>query len=147
MKPLKLKPAPTGRARTARRKPIDWEGQEQAQLCGILKLKHPAAYRLLHHIPNGGHRHPVVAAKLNGQGVKAGVSDLNLTMARGGWFGLFIEFKAAAPHDSAVSPEQNAFILRVEQQGYYATVCRGVDEALRVIEWYLALPPTQVVRP
>lgn len=146
MKPLNIK-AVGAVPRTLRRPRIDWEGQQQAQLFGILKIKHPEFYRLAYHVPNGGHRHKATAGKMRAQGVKAGVSDIAVTLARGGWFGLYIEFKAAPPNDSAVSPEQNAFILRVEQQGYYATVCRGVEEALRVIEWYLALPPTQVVRP
>lgn len=145
MKPVKSK-ALGAAPRPLRRKPIDWEGKEQTMLMGILKVKHPEAYRLIYHIPNGGHRHPVVAAKLTGQGVKPGVSDLNLPIARGGWFGLFIEFKASPPHDSDVTEAQTAFLLRVEQQGYYATVCRGVDDALRVIEDYLRQPRTQVVR-
>lgn len=134
-----------GAPRPLRKSKIDWEGQQQALLFGILKVKHPEVYRLAYHVPNGGHRHPAVAGKLRAQGVKAGVSDIVLPMARGGWFGLYIEFKAAPPHDAAVSQEQSAFLLRVEQQGYYATVCRGVDDALRVLEQYLAQPRTQVV--
>ncbi|MEL7937658.1 VRR-NUC domain-containing protein [Pseudomonas delhiensis] len=140
--PLRLARVP----RPPRKPRADWEGQEQAQLFGILKIKHPEVYRLAYHVPNGGHRHPAVAGKLRAQGVKAGVSDIVLPMARGGWFGLYIEFKATPPHDAAVSQEQTAFLLRVEQQGYYATVCRGVDDALRVIEQYMAQPRTEVVR-
>ena len=36
-------------------------------------------------------------------------------------------------------------LAEADREGYYATVCRGVDEALRVIEQYLAQPRTQVV--
>lgn len=139
-RPIARTPRPQRRPRT------DWEGQQQASLFGILKVKHPEAYRLAYHIPNGGHRHPAVGEKLRLQGVKAGVSDIHLPMARGGWFGLYIEFKAAPPHDADLTDQQTAFLLRVEQQGYYATVCRGVDEALRVIEQYLAQPRTEVVK-
>lgn len=140
-------PRPLARApRPMRRPKIDWEGMEQAALFSILAVKHPEAYRNTWHTPNGGHRHIKVAAEMKRQGVKAGVPDIHLAQARGGWLGLFIEFKAAAPNDARVSPEQTAFLLRLEREGYYATVCRGVDEALRVIEQYLAQPRTQVVR-
>lgn len=140
LRPLARSPRPL------RQPKIDWEGKEQAALFAILAVKHPEVARLAFHVPNGGHRHIKVAAEMKRQGVKAGVSDIILPMARGGWFGLFIEFKAAPPNDSRVSPEQNAFLLRMEQQGYYATVCRGIDEALRVIEHYLALPRTEAVK-
>lgn len=140
-------PRPVARTpRPLRRPKVDWEGMEQATLFSILAVKYPEAARLAFHVPNGGHRHISVAAEMKRQGVKAGVSDIVLPMARGGWFGLFIEFKATPPNDSRVSPEQNAFLVRVEREGYYATVCRGLDDALRVIEQYLAQPRTEVVR-
>ena len=140
-----LRPIPHS-PRTLRKPKFDWEGKEQAALFSILALKHPEAYRLAFHVPNGGHRHIKVAAEMKRQGVKAGVSDIVLPMARGGWFGLFLEFKGAPPNDARVSPEQNAFLVRIEQQGYYATVCRGVDDALRIIEWYLAQPRTEAMK-
>ena len=140
-------PRPIARTpRPLRRPKVDWEGMEQATLFSILAVKHPEAARLAFHVPNGGHRHIKVAAEMKRQGVKAGVSDIVLPMARGGWFGLFVEFKAAPPNDARVSPEQSAFLVRMEREGYYATVCRGVDDALRVIEQYLAQPRTEAVR-
>lgn len=138
-------PRPLARApRPMRRPKIDWEGMEQAALFAILTLKHPEVARLAFHVPNGGHRHIKVAAEMKRQGVKAGVSDIVIPMAGGSWFGLFIEFKAAPPNDARVSPEQSAFLIRMEREGYFATVCRGVDDALRVIEQYLAQPRTEV---
>ncbi|WP_375738057.1 VRR-NUC domain-containing protein [Pseudomonas boanensis] len=136
----------TGPRRTARRPAMDYEGTEQAMLFKWLQLKHPKAARLAYHVPNGGHRVKAVASKLKAQGVKAGVSDIVLPMARGGYFGLYIEFKATPPHDSTVSDSQTAFLMAVELEGYMAIVCRGVNEAMQVIEGYLALAPTQVVR-
>lgn len=131
------------RKAAVRRPAVDYEGNEQIALFRWMQLRHPTAYKLAYHVPNGGHRVKAVAAKLKAQGVKAGVSDIVLPMARGGYFGLFIEFKATPPHDAPVSTSQQAFLLAVEQQGYMAMVCRGLTEAMEVIEGYLALEPTQ----
>jgi hypothetical protein len=49
--------------------------------------------RLLFHIPNGGRRDPVEARHLKEQGVKKGVPDLCLPVARGGFNALYIELK------------------------------------------------------
>lgn len=94
------------------------------------------------HVPNGGHRVKAVAAKLKSQGVKAGVPDLVLPMARGGFFGLYIEFKAAPPNDAAVSASQHGFIQALNAQGYLAVVCRGHRDAMEALRSYLLLPKT-----
>ena len=49
--------------------------------------------KLLHHIPNGGRRDPIEAKHLKAQGVKPGVPDLCLPVARGNFHGLYIEMK------------------------------------------------------
>ena len=49
--------------------------------------------KLLHHIPNGGRRDPVEAKHLKQQGVKSGVPDLCLPVARRDYHGLYIEMK------------------------------------------------------
>lgn len=126
---------------------IDYEGMEQKALFNWLNIKHPAAAKLAFHVPNGGHRVKAVAAKLKAQGVKAGVSDIVLPMARGGYFGLFIEFKATPPHDAVVSTSQHSFLQSVELQGYLAIVCRGLQEAMDVISGYMAMPMTVAVKP
>ena len=129
-----------------RRPSVDYEGKEQASLFKWLALQHPRAFKLAYHVPNGGHRVKAVAAKLKGQGVKAGVSDIVLPMARGGYFGLYIEFKATPPHDSPVTESQHSYLMSVELQGYMALVCRGINEAIEVINGYMAMPPTQAVK-
>ena len=132
------------RARKPRAKPVDREGLEQAALMEHLQLRFPEAFRLIYHVPNGGHRHKLVAVKLKGQGVKAGVPDLVLPMARGGYFGLYIEFKAEPPFDAAVSPSQDAYIQALLDQGYLAIVCRGQVDAMEALRAYLLLPKTVV---
>ena len=130
------------RAKPARAKPVDREGQEQAALMTELQLRYPDAHKLIYHVPNGGHRVKAVAAKLKGQGVKAGVPDLVLPMARGGFFGLYIEFKARPPYDAAVSPSQDAYLQALNDQGYLAIVCRGSIDAVEAIRAYLLQPAT-----
>jgi hypothetical protein len=139
-----LKPAPLFRAKKPRAKPIDREGLEQAALMAEVALRYPAAAKLIYHVPNGGHRHKQVAVKLKEQGVKAGVPDLVLPMARGGYFGLYIEFKAKPPFDAAVSPSQDAYLQALQDQGYLAIVCRGSIDALEHIRAYLLQPQTEV---
>lgn len=132
------------KASSNRAKPVDREGLEQAGLIKELELRLPAVAALIYHVPNGGHRHKLVAIKLKGQGVKAGVPDLVLPMARGGYFGLYLEFKATAPNDAAVSASQHAWIRRLNEQGYLAIVCRGHLDAMEQIRAYLQLPQTVV---
>lgn len=140
MKPFAAKPfSPT----TARAKPMDREGQEQAALMREIEMRHPEVFLLMYHVPNGGHRHKAVAAKLKGQGVKAGVPDLVLPMARGGFFGLYIEFKATVD-PAPVSASQHAYIDRLNLQGYLAIVCRGHFDAMEQLRAYLRLAPTRV---
>ncbi len=130
--------------RVTRAKPVDREGLEQAALIKELELRLPDVAALIYHVPNGGHRHKQVAVKLKGQGVKAGVPDLVLPMARGGYFGLYLEFKATAPNDAAVSASQHVWIRRLNDQGYLAIVCRGHFDAMEQIRAYLRLAPTVV---
>ena len=130
--------------RTARAKPADREGQEQAALMREVELRYPEAFKLIYHVPNGGHRHKLVAIKLKEQGVKAGVPDLVLPMARAGYFGLYIEFKAKPPFDAAVSASQDAYIQALIDQGYLALVCRGHIDALECLRAYLLQPRTRV---
>jgi len=136
MKPFALKPV--------RAKRIDREGLEQAALMTELRIRMPEVADLIYHVPNGGHRLKKVAAELKEQGVAAGVPDLVLTMARGGYFGLYIEFKATPPNAASVSDSQHKWIRKLNEQGYLAVVCRGHFDAMEQIRAYLRLAPTVV---
>lgn len=91
---------------------------------------------LLHHIPNGGSRDPVEGRHLKEQGVKSGVPDLCLPVARGKYHGLYIEMKTES---GRTSPEQEWWGARLLLQGYRWEVCRGWTVAVKVLEWYLNL--------
>jgi hypothetical protein len=140
MKPAAMK---LFKQKPVRAKSVDREGQEQAALLSEIELRYPQVFELIYHVPNGGHRHKQVAMKLKQQGVKAGIPDLVLPMARGGFFGLYIEFKATV-EPAPVSPSQAACIRRLNDQGYLAVVCRGHFDAMEQIRAYLRLAPTVV---
>ncbi|WP_448647156.1 VRR-NUC domain-containing protein [Pseudomonas mohnii] len=142
MKPVAVQSPTQQRARAPR---LDREGLEQAALISELRARMPKVADLIYHVPNGGHRHKSVAGKLKQQGVVAGIPDLVLTMARGGYFGLYIEFKATPPNDADVSAAQHERIRKLNEQGYLAIVCRGHFEAVEAIRDYLRLSPTVVV--
>jgi hypothetical protein len=92
---------------------------------------------LLYAIPNGGDRHPVVAAKMKAEGVKAGVPDYCLPAARAGFHGLYIELKTAT---GRASREQAQWVQDLRAEGYRAEVCRGWEQALRVLLDYVRGP-------
>jgi hypothetical protein len=134
-------------ARPSRARKNEIEGEEQAQLIERFRAEYPAVGELLIHIPNGGSRKNAFEGwRLKNQGVRAGVSDLLLPVARGGFFGLWIEFKAAPPNNAPVSDSQEKWVNEMLAQGYSAHICLGVESAMQVLIAYLALPPTRVVR-
>lgn len=94
-----------------------------------------AEYALIFAIPNGGQRHPAVAAKLKAEGVRAGVPDLFLPVARPGYHGLFIELKCGGHKPSEA---QLAWIRNLRAEGYKCEVVwDSVDEVIGLIESYL----------
>lgn len=131
-----LSEVPGPKARGARKK--DQEGLEQAALIREFRSQFPQFAELLIHIPNGGSRKNAYEGwRLKEQGVRAGVSDLFLPVARGTYHGLWLEFKAAPPYDAAVSASQREWLTLMAGQGYAAHLCRGVPEALAVLSDYL----------
>lgn len=101
--------------------------------------------QLLMAIPNGGHRHIAVAKKMRDEGVKAGVPDMCLPVARGGYHGLFIEMKSADSRPrregskGPLSEEQRRWLQALNDQGYRASVCFGSREAIDLLTQYLSL--------
>lgn len=125
-------------SKAPRRKPIPHEANEQEALSRWVRFArciYPEL-DLLYHIPNGGSRNRLEAANLKRQGVKAGVPDLCLPVARGKYHGLYIEMKYGK---NKTSDKQNEWISALTVQGYAAAVCYGWEEAQRLITKYLNL--------
>lgn len=89
---------------------------------------------LLFAVPNGGARNKVTAARLKQEGVRAGVPDIWLPVARRGYHGLVIELKAGK---GRVRPEQRAWLTALEVQGWLAQVQVGAEKAKELLAWYL----------
>lgn len=91
-------------------------------------------------IPNGGHRHPAVAGKLRAEGVKPGVPDICLPVARHGFHGLYIEMKAPGGRGrrgGRVNDKQGDWHTFLRVQGYQVEVCVGWEAAAQVIANYV----------
>ena len=92
--------------------------------------------RLLYHIPNGGRRDLIEARHLKETGVKPGVPDLCLPVARGTYHGLYVEMKDETGKER---PEQVWWREELTAQGYRSVVCHGWESAIGVLKWYLKL--------
>ena len=90
----------------------------------------------MYHVPNGGKRDKATAAVLKRQGVKAGVPDLHLPVARGGYNGLYIELKVGSNKPTQL---QKKWLSSLNEQGYLAVVCYGWQEAAEQLINYLEL--------
>lgn len=118
------------------------EHDEQAALFGwaVLQAATMPELQLLHAIPNGGHRHKAVAAKMHAEGVKRGVPDICLPIARGEFHGLYIEMKFGR---NRPSNEQLWWLEALAGQGYKTAVCWSFEAAQRIILEYLRLNPSE----
>lgn len=92
--------------------------------------------RLLHHIPNGGLRNKPVAVRLTAEGVRRGIPDICLPVARGGFHGLYIELKRT--YGGVLSEDQRAWLDALRAGGYCAMRCDGADQARDAIVAYLS---------
>lgn len=97
------------------------------------KWKYPAL-RWMYAIPNGGHRHKAVAAKLKAEGVRAGVLDIHLPVPVGICTGLWLEIKYGK---NKLTSEQEEWALGLSSLGHRVVVCYTVNQAIQQIENYL----------
>ena len=85
-------------------------------------------------VPNGGLRDLGTAIKMKAEGVKKGVPDLFLPLAKKGYHGLFIELKTET---GKASKEQKEWIEKLNANGYLAKVCFGYKEAIEELKNYV----------
>ena len=114
--------------------------EDQIQIAVIKWSQHPVIRKkypelaLLHHIANER-----VCTKYQGYhfkqlGVKSGVPDLHLPVARNGYHSLYIEMKSAKGKTSA---NQDYWLEYLAREGNCCKVCYSVNEAIDVLEGYL----------
>lgn len=82
-------------------------------------------------------------AKMLKEGMRPGIPDLMLPVARRDYYGCFIEMKRAKKSLSVISPEQQAWIDALTQKGYFAVICYGAEEAKATILNYLGVGEAQ----
>jgi len=95
---------------------------------------------LMYAVPNAAKRSMKLAAYMKREGMRSGVPDICLPVARGGYHGLYIEIKRPkSPGKPAgkLSEAQKQWLDALKREGYAAVVCFGWDEARGVIERYM----------
>lgn len=115
--------------------PLEEIEQEHVFLWASMEERAYPELAMLYAIPNGGKRAIKTAVALKKQGVKRGVPDMCLPVARGGYHGLYVELKRQK--GGTVSDEQREWIAALNTQGYKAIICHGAEEAIEQIRGYL----------
>lgn len=99
--------------------------------------------KLMYHVPNEGKRSVRAGSKLKQAGLKSGVPDIVLPVARGGYIGLYIELKYGR---NKTTENQKDWLRDLCRQNHLTAVCYGWEQAKDLIESYLNLAPTTIVR-
>lgn len=134
-------PRANGRAVSSAALPCPSESAEQRNLfiwADLQKYAHPEL-QLMYHVPNEGKRTWKNGARLKSEGLRPGVPDIVLPVAKGRYHGLYIELKRRVKSASRVSDAQKWWITELGVQGYFAKVCYGDEDARAVIVCYLLL--------
>lgn len=124
---------------TPKRRAVQRERIEQTHV--VSWFRHKYTTTLIVASANGGLRDKLTAALMKSEGVLAGMPDLMVCTARHGFHGLFMEFKPSpALHTKKKAPVSNSQKTRIpvlRGEGYYVTVCWGLSEAIKVLDWYM----------
>lgn len=76
----------------------------------------------------------VSRGRMVASGYEKGIPDLIIYEPRGGFHGLFIEFKSKT---GRISPHQDQWLQRLSARGYYTSVQRDQGSAIQLISTYL----------
>lgn len=109
------------------------EDVEQIKLSAWLTkqgIKHTAS-------ANGGKRNLLTAIKLKRMGLSAGFPDIFIPLPSDKYHGLFLEMKRI--EGGKVSDSQQEWLNFLNNNGYYAQVAYGFDEAKEIVIYYLSL--------
>lgn len=108
--------------------------QESLFLWAAIKERVYPSIGLMYHCPNGGRRDLKTAVALKRSGVKAGVPDICLPVARGKYHGLYIELKVGR---NKPTEKQCEYLDALRREGFFAALCYGWRPASEIIENYL----------
>lgn len=115
------------------------ESSIQQRCVAYFRRKYPQYSKLLFAVPNGGARRIREAQILKAEGVTAGVSDLILLVARGGYNALCIEMKRESS-SSRLSPAQKEWQELAMAAGNKCVTCRSLEEFKKEVDTYLSAP-------
>lgn len=101
--------------------------------CRLHENLHPEL-RLIYAIPNGGIRQRGMAGKMKAEGVKPGVPDYHLPVARGRYYSLYIELKAKGGRPTK---EQKWWAEELMIRGNAWVCCWGWEHAAATLLAYL----------
>ena|SRR3990167_7936995 len=111
---------------------VPTESLEAQWLIRWVKLKKlPVA-----HIANEGKRSLSQGRLLKAQGLSKGFPDFFLPIVNKNFHGLFIELKRRK--GSVTTKEQIFWLSLLNNAGYCASLCKGWNEARKLIEWYIS---------
>ena len=85
-------------------------------------------------VPNGLRTAIRTAVKAKAEGLKSGVPDTFLPVARKGYNGLYIEFKTKKNY---LSHNQKEWFMWLMEEGFRCKVAKSLDEAIETVEDYL----------
>lgn len=88
----------------------------------------------LFHVPNGGKRNSVEAAKFKAMGVRPGVPDLMLVIPRGGYHYLALELKVGK---NKQTENQKWYQSKMTENGGKYVVIRSLDDFIDTVNAYL----------
>ena len=121
------------RASKSKRRPC--RELEHIEQCGVFAWA--ALYpelEIMYASANGGARNAVVGAKLKASGVKAGIPDIHLPIARHGYSSLYVEMKVIG---GTVIASQLARFPLLEAANNLVLICWSRDEAIQAICQYM----------
>ena len=122
-----------------RARPRHEESNLQRAFVAWFRAQYPDHALMLFAVPNGGGRSKIESAIMKGEGVTAGVADLILLEARGGWGSLCIEWKTRQK-DSRQSASQKKWQEAAERAGNRYVVVRSLEAGKAVATEYMGLP-------
>lgn len=111
------------------------ESRLQAGCVKWFRYQYPHMAKLLIAVPNGGYRNSKEAARMQGEGVTAGVADLLLLVPRGEFGCLGIEMKHGYGRQTVKQKQwQECF----ETGGNKYAICRNTEDFVNEIRRYLS---------